>query len=300
MPNALAGLASLLWGTADFLGGFAAARWRAERVALVSQTIGLVLIGVLAPVLTGPVAPTEDLLWGAGAGASGAFGAVLLYRALSIGPMNAAAPTIAVVTAIVPALVGFAQGERPSTLAVSGVVVGVVAVAMIGGASGPGPGEPRATPRVLAMSALSGIGLGLANACFAQTAEGSGLWPVVATKVVAFFLIGVFVLVTAASRGGRPRDASERPVRDRHRVRRRVRDGLGLDRAPARVARPRLDPRVAVPRSDRGPRADLPAREDRPRPSRRHRARVARRGRGRGGMTVLARRPRVRSDGPRA
>jgi drug/metabolite transporter (DMT)-like permease len=202
VPNALAGLASLLWGTADFLGGFAASRWRAERVALVSQTIGLVLIGALAPVLTGPVAPAEDLLWGAGAGASGAFGAVLLYRALSIGPMNAAAPTIAVVTAIVPALVGFAQGERPTTLALSGVGVGVVAVAMIGGASAPGPGAPRATPRVLAMSVLSGIGLGLANACFAQTAEASGLWPVVATKVVAFVLIGSFVLVTARATAG--------------------------------------------------------------------------------------------------
>jgi drug/metabolite transporter (DMT)-like permease len=134
---------------------------------------------------------------------------VLLYRALSIGPMNAAAPTIAVVAALVPASIGLAQGERPTALALLGVALAVVAVALVGGARAPGPDAPRASSRVLVMSAASGIGLGLANACFAQTAASSGLWPVVVTKVVALLAIAAFVAV--AVRDGRR--ASTRNVR---------------------------------------------------------------------------------------
>ena len=193
MPIVLAGFASAMWGTSDFLGGFAATGWRAERVALISQGIGLVLLLILAPVVTGPLAPAEDLAWGAAAGVTGAIGAVLLYRALAIGPMNAAAPTIAVVAAIVPTAIGLLQGERPSALVLVGVALAVFAVALVGGAGTPGPTEPRATTRVLAMSAFAGVGLGLANACFAQASSASGLWPVAVTKLVALLAIGGFV-----------------------------------------------------------------------------------------------------------
>ena len=143
MPTLLAGFASVMWGTSDFLGGFASIGWRAERVALISQGIGLAVLLVLAPIVTGPLAPAGDLAWGAAAGITGAVGAVLLSRALAIGPMNAAAPTIAVVTAIVPAAIGIAQGERPSPTTIAGVALAVVAVALVGGAGEPGPTEPR-------------------------------------------------------------------------------------------------------------------------------------------------------------
>ena len=202
MPTVLAGFASVMWGTSDFLGGFAATGWRAERVALISQGIGLTLMLILAPFVTGPLAPAEDLAWGAGAGITGAVGAVLLYQALAIGPMNAAAPTIAVVTAIVPAAIGIAQGERPSATVLGGVGLAVVAVALVGGAGKPGPTEPRASAHVLVLSACAGVGLGLANACFAQAESASGLWPVAVTKLVALAGIGTFVaLFVRGARG---------------------------------------------------------------------------------------------------
>ena len=199
MPTLLAGFASVMWGTSDFLGGFASIGWRAERVALISQGIGLAVLLVLAPTVTGPPAPAGDLAWGAAAGITGAVGAVLLYRALAIGPMNAAAPTIAVVTAIVPSAIGIAQGERPSPTTIAGVALAVVAVALVGGAGEPGPTEPRVSARVLVMSACAGVGLGLANACFAQAASSSGLWPVAVTKLVA--LVGISAFVALFVRG---------------------------------------------------------------------------------------------------
>lgn len=209
MPIALAGLASVLWGTADFLGGFAASGWRAERVAAVSQVVGLTMLLVLAPVLGGALASHQDLAWGAASGIAGAVGATLLYRSLAIGPMNVAAPTVAVIAAAVPTVVGLLQGERPGALALAGVVVAIVAVALVGGASAPGPTEPRASGRVLANAAVSGVGLGLANVAFAETSVDSGLWPVGVAKLVAAIALWSAVLATRGS-GGR---ASGRNVR---------------------------------------------------------------------------------------
>jgi drug/metabolite transporter (DMT)-like permease len=204
VPILLAGFASVMWGTSDFLGGFAAKGWRAERVALISQGIGLAALLLLAPVVTGAIAPADDLAWGAAAGVTGAIGAVLLYRALAIGPMNAAAPTIAVVAAIVPSAIGLLQGERPSAVVLGGVGLAVVAVSLVGGAGSPGPTEPRASAHVLVVSASAGVGLGLANACFAQTASSSGLWPVTMTKLVALVAIGAFAAAfVRGSRGTR-------------------------------------------------------------------------------------------------
>lgn len=210
MPIALAGLASVLWGTADFLGGFAASGWRAERVAAVSQLVGLGMLLVLAPVFTGAIAPGQDLAWGVASGISGAVGATLLYRSLAIGPMNVAAPTVAVVAAIVPATVGLVQGERPGAISLAGVAVAIVAVTLVGGASSPGPAEPRASARVLGIAAGSGIGLGFANVAFAQTSIDSGLWPVTVAKLVAAIALWSLVFATL---GPEPASGSRRNVR---------------------------------------------------------------------------------------
>jgi drug/metabolite transporter (DMT)-like permease len=107
--------------------------------------------------------------------------------------MNAAAPTVAVVAAVVPVAIGLVQGERPGVVALAGVALAVVAVALVGGASAPGPDEPRATARVLLIAVGAGVGLGLANAAFAQTSVGAGLWPVAAAKLVAGIVLWGYV-----------------------------------------------------------------------------------------------------------
>lgn len=203
MPALLAVVASVLWGTSDFLGGLATTGWRAERVGALAQGVGFLLLLSAAPVVTGAIPPGVDLAWGAAAGISGAVGIVFLYRALAIGPMNAAAPTVAVVAAVVPAVVGLAQGERPTALALAGVAVAIVAVALVGGASRPGAGEPRASLRVLSIAALAGVGLGIANVCFARTAAASGVWPVVAEKGVSAAVLALVVVAWGA--GAHPR-----------------------------------------------------------------------------------------------
>lgn len=195
MPIALAGMASLLWGTADFLGGFASSGWRAERVAGVSQIVGLALTAAVAPMLAGSVTGA-DLGWGGTAGLVGSVGAAMLYRSLAMGPMNVAAPTVAVVAAVVPTVIGLASGERPGGVALTGVVVAVLAVALVGGARSQGATELRASTRVLPIAAAGGAALGLANVALSHTSADAGLWPLVATKLVAGIALWSFVAAT--------------------------------------------------------------------------------------------------------
>ena len=89
MPFALALLSSMLYGTADFLGGISARRGPLLTVTAWTQLVGvlpLVLFAALAPGVT----RAPDLLWGVGAGASGGAGVLLLYSALASGTVSTA------------------------------------------------------------------------------------------------------------------------------------------------------------------------------------------------------------------
>ena len=85
---ALALLSSLVLGSADFVGGAAARRARATVIVVWSNAAGLLAaVALVVFVVPGAVSP-RDLGWGAAAGFSGSFGAVLLYRALASGSMS--------------------------------------------------------------------------------------------------------------------------------------------------------------------------------------------------------------------
>jgi drug/metabolite transporter (DMT)-like permease len=209
MPNLLAGLASLLWGTADFLGGLAVKDWSAPRFGILTQLTGL---GVVALVIAFfPADPTAtDLWWGAAAGVSTSASLVLLYGALAIGPMNVAAPTAAVIGAAVPVVIGLAIGERPGAVALSGVAFALASVALVG--SPQGGTTLRGTRKVLLLAAGAGAAIGLAVSCFAQTKIDSGVWPFGASKLVSAFVLGATVVLSGRSDGGTPRRSLRLPL----------------------------------------------------------------------------------------
>ncbi len=137
MAALLAIASATTFGFADFLGGLASRRTHVLVVAALSQFAGLAVLAVVLP-LSG-VAPTAAAMWwGAAAGVAGAGGLVFYFRALAIGPMGVTAPVAAVVGAALPIGVGVAMGERPGPMAVVGIALGVVAVAL---ASRPGPDD---------------------------------------------------------------------------------------------------------------------------------------------------------------
>jgi len=151
----LALLSSLLWGSADFLGGILSRRLPAVLVVACSQVAGLLAVGVVAVASGALDAPTGYLPWALAAGLTGVIGLVAFYAALAAGTMGVVSP-IAALGVVVPVLVGFAQGERPGSLQVVGIVIAIAGVVL---ASGPElSGKAGVRPLVLAVVAAFGFG----------------------------------------------------------------------------------------------------------------------------------------------
>lgn len=189
MPLLLALASSLIYGTADFLGGLGA-----RRGPLVTVTAYFQVLGVLPLVGYALLAPGEtrasDLAWAASSGVCGGLGVMLLYRALATGTVSTAAPLISMIALTVPVLVGFASGERPGWLPLLGIVAGAVAVTLIAAHGTPDAtgdrhdaGAPDA--RGLALAVASGLLIGGFLVCLGRVAPGSSGWPLVAGRTSA-------------------------------------------------------------------------------------------------------------------
>jgi len=187
----LALLSSVLWGTADFLGGLSSRRRPAYAVVAGSQACGLVSIAVVAAVTSAWHGPLGWLPWAVASGVAGSTGLICFYAALAGGTMGVVSP-IAALGAVVPLLVGVLTGESPSALALWGIVL-----ALAGAVAASGPelrGGAGARPVLLA--ALAGVGFGVALVLIARgsrvdavmTLAGMRLTSVVGFAVVALAL----------------------------------------------------------------------------------------------------------------
>lgn len=197
--------AAMVYGAADFVGGLVSRRTNVLAVVLFSQLWGTAPLLVAVPFF-GATISGEDLAWGAAAGIAGAAGVVFLYRGLSLGRMTVVAPTTAVEAAIIPVMFGLLGGERPTTLALTGVAVALPAVALVsssprgapGDAAGGGGGESRLPPG-LPEALVAGLAFGLFFISLERTGAGSGLWPLVAARATAMVAVGAGALLTRRS-----------------------------------------------------------------------------------------------------
>ena len=191
MAVLLALASAVVYGVADYCGGRATRQASAFAVTAFGQSVSLVLLLVLLPVLGDPAPPLADWGWGAGAGIAGAIGLLAFYYALSQGSMSVVAPTTAVVSVSIPVAVGLALGERPGTTALIGIGVAILAIILVSGAL-QGSAAPTSA-RITAFAVLGGLGFGLIFVFFDRTSDTSGLWPLVAAR-----LASVPLVVTAA------------------------------------------------------------------------------------------------------
>ena len=224
-------LVALTYGSGDFCGGVASTRIRASAVMVGS----FALSGALLLVVTAgwwaigglPAATGRDLALGVAAGCIGPIAVGLLYAGLAAGRMSVVAPITAVVAAIVPFAWGVASGERPGAVAIAGVALALLAVALISGAPEHGdrpeaveveariehrsaadlPAVPDAalgsSTRRLVLAALgSGLGFGIVFVLLGATTDDAGLWPLVAARSTAVVgSVAVLALWAAAGRG---------------------------------------------------------------------------------------------------
>jgi drug/metabolite transporter (DMT)-like permease len=79
----------------------------------------------------GPGPSLRAVAWGLASGLAGGAGTLVLYRGLARGQMSVVGPVSAVGAAVVPVAAGVALGERPSMLAVAGVLVALPAIVLV-------------------------------------------------------------------------------------------------------------------------------------------------------------------------
>ncbi|HEX8104684.1 MAG TPA: EamA family transporter [Solirubrobacteraceae bacterium] len=193
MSIVLALLSSVLWGSADYLGGVAARRITALVVTFLSQLFGLLTLTVLL-LLTGGELGGEGAAWGAVAGVVGAATLAIFYAALAAGAMSLVAP-LSAVGGVVPVGVALAGGDSPGRLALAGMVVALAGIVLIAGRE---DAALRLTPRVLLLAAAAALGIGTTLTLLQQGADApgsSGLAVVAAARVASVAATGLALLI---------------------------------------------------------------------------------------------------------
>lgn len=192
MAIVLALFSAATYGVGDFLGGMATKRTRAAAVVMWSHLLGVVALTTFV-LISGDVLSAHDFGLGALGGAAGALGIVFLYRGLAIGPMSVVAPITALLAAAVPVLTGVAQGERPGVVVGVGMVAALAAIVMV---SAEGGGNLRPSDlRGVGLAMGAGLAFGLFFVALSFTDDASGMWPLVAARVVSVIGVGSLALL---------------------------------------------------------------------------------------------------------
>lgn len=184
------------FGTADFLGGLASRRASTLAVLAFAQLCALIGAVVVAFLAGGPLT-AHDLAFGALAGVLNLCALGCLYRGFAVGQIAQVAPVAAVIGATIPVGWGLATGERPTTIALVGVAIAILAGGLLsrGGEEEHGP----FTERGLALAVAAGVGFGTSFICFAAASHNSSFWPVLTGRCAAVLAIVAALVVTRTS-----------------------------------------------------------------------------------------------------
>ncbi|GHE95497.1 multidrug transporter [Streptomyces spiralis] len=181
----LALLASLAYGSADFAAGVGSRRLAAGPVTMFVQAFGLLAAGAGVLLIPGAGPTTHALTWGALSGLGSAMGTLALYRGFSVGAMSVTATCSAVLTAVIPAIVGLLLGDHLSLLAMVGIVLAVPAVSLVSW-------QPQSGQRGragLTHGIVAGAGFALLFVALDRAGTASGAWPLVPGQAAALLLV---------------------------------------------------------------------------------------------------------------
>ncbi len=186
--------AAVGYGLGDFLSGHYSRRLGIMPVLTVAQLAGLVVLLAIAPVSPPPTG-VADLLWGGVAGLLGVAGGVLLLYGFRHGRLSVVSPVSSLGAAGVPVLADLLVGNRPTTPALVGVAVGLVAIYLVSLAV-EDPTRRRTAPAAGVWPGLgSGIGFGGLYLALDRADPGSGAWPVIAAQVAIVIAVAAVVLL---------------------------------------------------------------------------------------------------------
>lgn len=183
--------AAIAWGSGDFTSGLATRRIGPFHTVLISYTVGLFALVVIALARQEPISPPVDLMWGALAGLSGMIGLGFLMSGFATGRMGIVSPVSAVLATIIPVIFAVFTEGLPRELQLLGFGLGLVSIWLL---SRPEPLGGR--PTGLGMALLAGLGFGGFFTILDQVGEGAIFWPLVAGRLASIVLMLIFALST--------------------------------------------------------------------------------------------------------
>jgi drug/metabolite transporter (DMT)-like permease len=186
-------LSALLYGVADFSGGSATRRNSVFAVMVLTQTAGL-LVALIAAPLIGPDGPrAADIAWGVGAGIMGFAGVAALYGGLAKYTAAIVSPVSALVGAILPVAFGALLGERPARLALVGAALCVPAILLLAYERGETKDKAKLRSSFL-YGAIAGLGFGGFFIAISRSSPGSGIWPLLGSRAATLVMVSSIVL----------------------------------------------------------------------------------------------------------
>lgn len=193
-----AAFSSLIFGVADFAGGYATRRTPVRLVVLFSQLVGLVAVVAFALVVSAQSVASRDLVWGGAAGVSGMIALLLFYEALAKGRMLVVSPLAAISGIGLPVVFGALIGERPSLIAAAGIALAVPAIALISTSATDQQDEPVLWRGGAVHGLAAGLGFGGFFILISRSADTSGMWPLVSARITTVAIVAVILLVSGA------------------------------------------------------------------------------------------------------
>ena len=170
--------AGILLGVSDFMANRAS---RTISSASVSRT-NLAVSGLIAPLLlfVKPVDWTlRDVVVATISGVTLSGGLIMLYRGYTVARMGIVAPTASVLLAAVPVLYDLIQGNTPSKVAASGMILGLLALVLTTYQRG-GMGSVKIG---VVLGVGAGLLFGIAFTLTSQTSDAAGLSPVLIQRI---------------------------------------------------------------------------------------------------------------------
>ncbi|MEW5941812.1 MAG: DMT family transporter [Chloroflexota bacterium] len=189
----LFGIASALtWGAADFGGGIASKKSSPYAVVFWGDWVGLLVAALVAFWMNEPFPSARSIGFTFLSSICGATGIVLLYIALASGRMSIAAPTSALMAAVIPVVVGFIFVGLPKWLTIGGVGMGLLAIWLV--ARTEHEGRIRIHWADVRLPLLAGVLFGLFFIFMHEATLDSVFWPTVGLRFFSALLVAAIGL----------------------------------------------------------------------------------------------------------
>jgi drug/metabolite transporter (DMT)-like permease len=187
---------SLSYGVSDFLGAVGTRKLRVLPGTTIIYLFALATLLVALPIAGGAWS-IDTIVWGTVAGVAAIGGFLTFYAALAAGPINLAAPLIAVLSSLVPVVAAIALGEQLEMLAWVAIVLALAGAGLI---SVTRRGAAASIPRkTLVLAVIAGILLGLSIIALDRAPQTSGVTSAVIEILVGVIVLGVLVALVRLS-----------------------------------------------------------------------------------------------------